>query len=83
MTAHISPAAAAALALARSPEAGPGELIHVAPGASVHDLDSGRWFTIRRGAVVRAWADPPSRAAWVFRLQEHWCCTQGVFTTLA
>lgn len=81
MSARISPAAAAALALAQSGVTS-GELIHVEPGASCHDLDSGRYFSWRRGGVVRAWpdvADPASRTCWAFTLFSHWCAIQNVF----
>lgn len=82
MNTHTNGAAAAALALAQSPDAGAGELLHVAPGAPVQDIDRGRYFTWRRGGAVRAWADP-GRTCWVFRLQGYWCCTQGVFVAPA
>lgn len=82
MSAGTHPAAAAALALAQS-GAHPGELIHVAPGSPLHDLDSRRYFTWHRGGVVRAWADPASRTCWVFQLRGAWCSTQNIFTAPA
>lgn len=81
MSAHESPAAREALALARSGDR-PSELIHVAAGAPLYDLDRGRWFTWHRGGTVRAWADP-GRTVWVFQLRGAWCSTQGVFTAPA
>lgn len=70
------------IAQVRAGSAGPGEMIHVAPQSPICDVDRNRYFTWRRGGVVRAWADP-IRTVWVFQLHDAWCSVQGVFCTTA
>lgn len=78
----------------RAGTVGPGERVTVSAGASVRDIDRGRYFAWQRGGTVQAWPDPPHGAElvgddpprplrWLFRLGGSWCVTQAVYVTPA